>query len=78
MEAEARDAVAGFHDGKRLKVKACEKALEALKSQEMDPWSLPKKRHLGQHLNFTQVETHVGLLKFMINVSDVLYSPGLW
>lgn len=32
MEAEARDAVAGFHDGKRLKVKACEKALEALKS----------------------------------------------
>lgn len=37
----------------------------------------PKKRHFCQHLNFTQVETHVGLLKVTINVSDVLYSPGL-
>ena len=43
MEAEGRDAVAGFHDGERLQVQECEKALEALKSQEMDPWSLPKK-----------------------------------
>lgn len=32
MEAEVGDAVAGFHDGKRLKVKACEKALEALET----------------------------------------------
>ena len=32
MEAEVRDAVAGFHDGKRLQVKECEKALEALKT----------------------------------------------
>ena len=32
MEAVVGDAVAGFLDRKRLKVKACEKALEALKT----------------------------------------------